>query len=232
MSTPSAKGLLIAAPSSGAGKTTVASLVPRFHDVNGGAVLVDGVDVRTLRVEELRRIIAIVSQEPVLFSGTIRDNIAYSEGTHSFEEVQKAAKDANAHEFILDFPEGYDTKVGERGVKLSGGQKQRIAIARALLANPRILILDEATSNLDSESEAAVQSALASLMKDRSTLVIAHRLSTVRDADRIAVIEKGRVAEQGRHEELMAKEGIYRRLVEHQLLSDESVPLASGDRGV
>lgn len=203
---------------SGSGKTTIASLLPRFYDVQAGRVTLEGIDVRELRLSELRGAIAVVSQEPVLFSGSIRDNIAYSNPQLSQELVEKAARDANAHAFIESFPEGYDTKVGERGVKLSGGQKQRIAIARAIVADPRVLILDEATSNLDSESEAAVQQALAKLMKGRTTLVIAHRLSTVRDADRICVVEGGETTAQGTHQELMAKSATYQRLVEHQLL--------------
>ena len=205
--------------SSGAGKTTLTSLLQRFHDVTGGAVLFDGVDVRHLKLAELRRHIAIVSQEPVLFSGTIRDNIAYGRPDAAAEDVETAAKDAHAHEFITRFPEGYETLVGERGVQLSGGQRQRVAIARALLANPRVLILDEATSSLDAESEALVQKALHRLMKGRTTLIIAHRLSTVRDADAIAVLERGQLVELGKHDALMAHDGTYRRLVEHQVVS-------------
>ncbi len=203
---------------SGAGKTTIASLLPRFYDVNDGVVTFEGVDVRELALNELRGAIAIVAQEPVLFSGTIRENIAYSNPELSDAQIEQAASDANADAFIKKFPDGYDTVVGERGVKLSGGQKQRIAIARALVADPRVLVLDEATSNLDSESEAAVQQALSRLMKGRTTLVIAHRLSTVRDANRICVVEKGMATAQGTHHELMASSATYKRLVEHQLL--------------
>ncbi len=206
---------------SGAGKTTVLQLLLRFFDVDAGRVTLDGVDVRTLRLAELRRATAMVSQEPVLFSGTIRENIAYGRDDASLAQVEDVARLANAHDFIRTFPDGYDTMIGERGVKLSGGQKQRIAIARALLVDPRVLILDEATSSLDAESEAAVQEALARLMHGRTTLVVAHRLSTVRDADRIAVLSGGRVAESGRHAELMALGGIYRRLIEHQVITDE-----------
>jgi len=204
---------------SGAGKTTIASLLPRFYDVQKGEVRFEGVDVRRLRLRDLRSAIAVVAQEPVLFSGSIRDNIAYSNPSLEMDDVVKAAKDAHADAFIRSFPEGYETLVGERGVKLSGGQKQRIAIARAIVVDPRVLILDEATSNLDSESEAAVQQALASLMVGRTTLVIAHRLSTVRDAHKICVVEAGKTSAQGTHEELMESSATYRRLVEHQLIA-------------
>jgi ABC transporter fused permease/ATP-binding protein len=206
---------------SGAGKTTVLQLLLRFFDVDQGRVTVEGVDVRELRLAELRRATAMVAQEPVLFAGTLRDNIAYGKDGATDADVERVAALANAHEFISSFPLGYQTLIGERGVKLSGGQKQRIAIARALLVDPRVLILDEATSNLDAGSEALVQEALARLMKGRTTLVVAHRLSTVRDADRIIVLDGGRVAERGRHAELMAKGGIYKRLVEHQVITDE-----------
>lgn len=202
---------------SGAGKTTLTALLFRFFDVTRGSVSIDGADVRTVALDELRRSMAMVAQEPILFSGTIRDNISYGKPDATFDEIREAAERANAHGFIEGFAEGYDTPCGERGVKLSGGQKQRIAIARAILADPRLLILDEATSNLDSESEAAVQAALAELMHQRTTLVIAHRLSTVRDADRIVVLDGGRVVEQGKHAELVAGGGLYARLVEHQL---------------
>jgi ATP-binding cassette subfamily B protein len=205
---------------SGAGKSTILSLFYRFYDVDAGRVLVEGVDVRQLRLGELRRALAMVAQEPVLFSGTIRDNIGYGNAAASPAAIERAARDAYAHDFITGFPDGYDTVIGERGTKLSGGQKQRIALARALLADPRVLILDEATSNLDAESEAAVQAALARLMHGRTTIIVAHRLSTVRDADRIVVIEGARVVEQGRHDELMARRGTYHRLVEHQLIAD------------
>jgi ABC-type multidrug transport system fused ATPase/permease subunit len=205
---------------SGAGKSTVLSLLYRFYDVDAGRVLVEGVDVRELRLGELRRALAMVAQEPVLFSGTIRDNIAYGKPGASQAEIERAARDAHAHDFIAGFPDGYATMIGERGTKLSGGQKQRIALARALIADPRVLILDEATSNLDAESEASVQAALARLMHGRTTIIVAHRLSTVRDADRIVVIEGARVVEQGRHDELMARRGTYHRLVEHQLIAD------------
>jgi ABC-type multidrug transport system fused ATPase/permease subunit len=205
---------------SGAGKSTILSLLYRFYDVDAGRVLVEGVDVRRLRLGELRKALAMVAQEPVLFSGTIRDNIGYGRDGATHAEIMRAARDAYAHDFIVGFPDGYDTVIGERGTKLSGGQKQRIALARAVLADPRVLILDEATSNLDAESEAAVQAALTRLMRDRTTIIVAHRLSTVRHADRIVVIEGARVVEQGRHDELMARRGTYHRLVEHQLIAD------------
>ena len=208
---------------SGAGKTTMLSLLYRFYDVDAGRVLFEGTDVRELKLDELRRSLAMVAQEPVLFSGTIRDNIAYGRDGATMAEIEQAARDANAHDFISGFPDGYNTLIGERGTKLSGGQKQRVALARAIIANPRVLILDEATSNLDAESEAAVQSALARLMEGRTTLIVAHRLSTVRDADRIVVIEGAKIVETGRHEELMARRGTYHRLVEHQLIADHRI---------
>ncbi|MBA3541738.1 MAG: ATP-binding cassette domain-containing protein [Deltaproteobacteria bacterium] len=209
---------------SGAGKSTILSLLYRFYDVDAGRVLLEGVDVRTLKLSELRGALAIVAQEPVLFSGTLRDNIAYgAAGPVTDAEIEQAARDANAHDFITGFPDGYATTIGERGTKLSGGQKQRIALARAIIANPRVLILDEATSNLDSESENAVQSALARLMEGRTTIIVAHRLSTVRDADRIVVIEDARIVEQGKHDDLMKRGGTYRRLVEHQLVRHDRV---------
>jgi ABC transporter fused permease/ATP-binding protein len=207
---------------SGAGKSTILSLLYRFYDVNSGRVTLEGVDVRDLKLQDLRRSIAMVSQEPVLFSGTVRDNIAYGRDGASQAEIEQAARDANAYDFIAGFPDGYDTMIGERGTKLSGGQKQRVALARALIANPRVLVLDEATSNLDAESEAAVQVALARIMEGRTTIIVAHRLSTVRDADRIVVIEGSRIVEQGAHDELMDRRGTYRRLVEHQLISDRA----------
>ena len=168
--------------------------------------------IRALALADLRHALAMVAQEPVLFAGTIRDNIAYGRAGATAAEVEQAARDAYAHDFIAGFPDGYDTKIGERGTKLSGGQKQRIALARALLADPRVLILDEATSALDAESEAAVQAALARLMRGRTTIIVAHRLSTVQGADRIVVIEDARVVEQGRHDELMARGGHYAEL--------------------
>jgi ATP-binding cassette subfamily B protein len=204
---------------SGAGKSTLASLLYRFFDVDGGRVVVDGVDVRRARLKELRGRLAIVAQEPTLFSGSIHDNIAFARPGASRDDVIAAARRAHAHDFTVSFAAGYDTVIGERGVKLSGGQRQRLAIARALLADPKILILDEATSSLDGESEALVHDALATLMKGRTTLVIAHRLSTVKDADRIVVLDQGQIVDVGRHSELVGRDGIYRTLVEHQLVA-------------
>ncbi len=204
---------------SGSGKSTIASLVGRLYDPRGGAVLLDGVDLRTLNPNWLRRQIGVVAQEPILFSGTIADNIRYARPEATDEEVVTAARAANAHEFVERFPEGYRTLVGERGVQLSGGQKQRVAIARAVLKNPRILILDEATSALDSESEHLVQEALDRLLEGRTTLIIAHRLSTVLGADRVFVLEHGEIVQTGSHGALMASDGLYRRLVERQFVA-------------
>ncbi len=214
---------------SGAGKSTLAALLLRFQDVVEGSVCFDGVDVRALALRELRQSIGLVAQEPVLFSGTIAENIAYGAPAATPADIERAARDASAHAFITGFPDGYATLVGERGVQLSGGQRQRIAIARAILMDPRVLVLDEATSNLDAESEALVQEALARLMKGRTTLVIAHRLSTVREADRIVVLAAGRVAETGTHAALMARQGVYRRLIDHQLFSAALPPAATPD---
>lgn len=198
---------------SGTGKSTLAALVLRFYDPQGGAVLFDGKDARTYRLTDIRNQVAIVPQDVLLFGGTIRENIAYGKLDAPAEDVIEAAKRANAHDFIMHFPQGYDTLVGERGVKLSGGQRQRIAIARALLKDPAILILDEATSSLDSESERLVQEALQELMKNRTSIIIAHRLSTIREADKIIVLEQGKVIEEGTHQQLLQREnGLYRYL--------------------
>ena len=201
---------------SGSGKSTIADLIPRFYDVNSGSIMFDGEDIKNASLASLRNNLGIVSQEVVLFNDTIRNNIAYAQPNKDESEIRKAAEAANALEFIEKTQDGFDTVVGERGVKLSGGQKQRLAISRALLKNPSILILDEATSALDTESEKKVQKAIESLMKDRTALVIAHRLSTVQNADKIIVIEKGVVVENGSHSELYEKNGLYRRLYDIQ----------------
>jgi ATP-binding cassette subfamily B protein len=201
---------------SGAGKSTIASMLYRLYDPKAGRLLLDGHPYSTLDAEWLRRQVGVVAQEPLLFSTSIADNIRYGRPDASDAEVEAAAKTANAHAFISGFPEGYKTLVGERGIQLSGGQKQRVAIARAVLKNPRILILDEATSALDAESEHLVREALERLMKGRTTLVIAHRLSTVKDANRVVVLDAGRVVQVGTHAALVGEEGLYRRLVERQ----------------
>jgi ATP-binding cassette, subfamily B, bacterial MsbA len=202
--------------SSGAGKSTLVHLLPRFFDVSGGRILVDNHDVREVTLSSLRSQVGIVTQETVLFNDTVRNNIAYGQPHVAMKDVEAAARAALAHDFIHALPAGYDTVIGERGVRLSGGERQRLAIARALLKNAPVLILDEATSALDSESEALVQSALHNLMSGRTVFVIAHRLSTVRRADRIVVIENGSIADMGAHEELMKKFGTYRRLYQLQ----------------
>ena len=205
---PAGKSIALVGPS-GSGKTTICSLLPRFYDVTGGRITIDGKDVRTLSLKSLRSQIGMVQQDVYLFSGTIRDNIAYGKPGASMEEIIEAAKQANIHDFIQELPDGYDTFVGERGARLSGGQKQRISIARVFLKNPPILILDEATSALDNESERWIQQSLEELSKDRTTITIAHRLSTIRNADEIIVITEDGIAERGTHESLLAKDGLY-----------------------
>jgi ATP-binding cassette subfamily B protein/subfamily B ATP-binding cassette protein MsbA len=205
---------------SGAGKTTVTDLVARFHDPTRGRILVNGVDVRDYRLRTYRGLLALVQQDVFLFDGSVRENIAYGRPDATAAEVEDAARRANADEFIVKLPGGYDTVVGERGVKLSGGQQQRLAIARAILADPQILILDEATSNLDTESEQLIQAAMGSLLAGRTTFVIAHRLSTVRRADLILLMEDGRVTERGTHDELMAAGGVYAGMVLRQMAHD------------
>jgi subfamily B ATP-binding cassette protein MsbA len=216
---------------SGAGKTTLVNLVPRFYDVTSGAILVDGIDIRDVTLRSLRAQVGIVTQETVLFDDTIAENIAYGSQGATAAQIEAAARAAHAHEFITRLPEGYGTRIGERGQRLSGGQRQRLAIARALLKNSPILILDEATSSLDSESELLVQDALATLMRNRTSFVIAHRLSTVRRADAIVVLDGGRVAETGRHDELLARPGgVYAKLYALQLFGDERAPEVSAAR--
>jgi len=203
---------------SGAGKTTLCNLIARFYDPTSGVIRLDGTDLRDVRVESYRRLLGVVEQDVFLFDGTVAENIAYASRRASMSDVARAARTANADEFIETLPDGYDTVIGERGVKLSGGQRQRLAIARAVLADPRIFILDEATSNLDSHSERLIQVGLAALMRGRTSFVIAHRLSTIQNADRILVLEAGSVAEIGSHDELMARDGRYRDMVELQRL--------------
>ena len=201
---------------SGAGKSTLISLIPRFYDPDRGAIFLDGVNIKDIELKNLRSHIGMVPQETQLFSGSVKENIRYGRPSANDQEVYAAAEAANAHEFISQFKEGYETLVGERGVKLSGGQRQRVAIARALLKNPRILILDEATSSLDSESEALVQDALEYLMKGRTSFVIAHRLSTIHNADRIIVLEDGKIVQEGPHQELLKQKGLYKDLHDMQ----------------
>jgi ATP-binding cassette, subfamily B, bacterial MsbA len=208
---------------SGAGKTTLVNLVPRFYDVTGGRILVDGTDIRDVTIASLRAQIGIVTQETILFDDSVSRNIAYGRPEASVQEIEAAARAAHAHEFIVNLSQGYDTFIGERGQRLSGGQRQRLAIARAILKDSPILVLDEATSSLDTESELLVQHALANLMKNRTSFVIAHRLSTIRRADAIIVMDRGRVVETGRHDELLARGKLYARLYELQLLEGRRV---------
>jgi ATP-binding cassette, subfamily B, bacterial len=202
---------------SGAGKTTVTDLVARFHDPSRGRLLLNGTDLREFKLASYRTLLALVQQDVFLFDGSVRDNIAYGRKEATDAEIEDAAHRANAHEFIVRLPEQYDTTIGERGVKLSGGQQQRLAIARAVLASPQILILDEATSNLDTESEQLIQASMAALLAGRTTFVIAHRLSTIRRADLILLMEDGRIAERGTHQELMEAQGTYYRMVRRQM---------------
>ncbi|MBQ7915038.1 MAG: ATP-binding cassette domain-containing protein, partial [Clostridia bacterium] len=215
-SVQSGKTIALVGPSGG-GKTTMCHLIPRFYEVNSGVISIDGIYITKMTRYGLRKNIGIVQQDVFLFGGSIKDNIAYGNLDASFEEIVEAAKRANIHNFIMDLPEGYDTEVGERGVKLSGGQKQRISIARAFLKNPPILILDEATSALDNVTEMQIQQSLSELSKGRTTIVVAHRLSTIKNADEIMVITKDGIAERGNHDQLMQQpNGIYAELYNNQ----------------
>lgn len=214
---------------SGAGKTTLVSLIPRFYQPALGRIRIDGHDISRVTMSSLRSAMAIVPQEPTLFGGTIRENIAYGRIDAADQDIERAARTANAHDFIMALPHGYQSVVGERGVKLSGGQKQRIAIARAILKNPRILILDEATSSLDNESEALIQDALERLMAGRTTFVIAHRLTTIEEADLIILLHEGQILEQGKHGDLMQQEGLYYRLYTRTFESQQVIPALQGD---
>ena len=211
---------LLGAP--GSGKTSIVHLVPRFYDVTAGRVTVDGADVRDLRLRELRRNIGIVLQDVFIFGATFRDNISYGAEQVKLDEIKNAAKVAQLHDFIEGLPEKYATWVGERGVKLSGGQRQRLAIARTILLDPAILILDDSTSSVDVETEHEIQQALSEVVKNRTTFVIAHRLSTVRNADLILVMDQGRIVERGTHRELLGEDGLYRRIHDIQLMSQEA----------
>ena len=204
---------------SGSGKSTVAQLLARFYDIQNGSISIDGIDIRELAKGDLRSLIGMVTQEALLFNDSVRNNIALGMPDASLEDIQEAAKVAYAHDFIMELPDGYDTRIGDAGGKLSGGQRQRLSIARAVLKNPPILILDEATSALDTESEQWVQKALEQMMKGRTALVIAHRLSTIQNADEIVVLEKGQILEQGTHQDLMKTKSGYKKLVELQTLS-------------
>lgn len=214
----------------GSGKTTIAQLIPRFYDVSEGRITLDGIDIRQVRLDSLRRQIGIVMQEAVLFATTVRDNIAYGRDDLSLDDIVEAARAAHAHDFIMQLPDGYETRVGERGVTLSGGQRQRLAIARTLVRNPRILILDDATSSVDMETEWLIQQALATLMVGRTTLVIAQRLRTLKQADTILVLEQGRIVQRGTHDALVVQPGLYRRIYDLQL-RDQDEALASRTDG-
>jgi ATP-binding cassette subfamily B protein len=213
---------------SGGGKTTTVNLISRFYDVQEGAILIDGVDVRNYEVEALRRKIGVVLQEPFLFHGTICENIAYGNPEATLDDIIAAARAANANDFIVGFPDGYDTMVGERGQSLSGGERQRISIARAILSDPAILILDEATSSVDTETEELIQQALDTLTANRTTIAIAHRLSTLRKADRLVILDKGEIVENGTHAELADREnGLYAKLLRMQQQNQSYIALSS-----
>ena len=216
----------------GSGKSTVVHLIPRFYDVTGGSITIDGIDIRDLTLYSLRRTVGIVQQEAFLFADTIKNNIAYGAHKAGIEEIETAAVAAHLNDFIESLPQGYDTWVGERGITLSGGQKQRVAIARTLLMDPRILILDDSTSSVDTETELLIQQALKELIKGRTTFIIAQRLSTVRNADLILVLQDGRIAERGSHSELLGQEGIYREIYELQLRPQEALTATLSDRPI
>jgi ATP-binding cassette subfamily B protein len=205
----------------GSGKTTVVNLLPRFYDVTGGRITIDGIDIRDVTLTSLRKTIGIVQQEVFLFSATIRENIAYGAVSASQEDIERVAKAARMHDFIVSMPDGYDTWVGERGVTLSGGQRQRIAIARTLLLDPRILIFDDSTSSVDTETEYLIQQALAELMRGRTTFVIAQRLRTIKAADQILVVQRGRIVQRGKHEDLISQDGVYREIYDLELRDQE-----------
>jgi ABC-type multidrug transport system fused ATPase/permease subunit len=212
----------------GAGKTTLAALVGRFYDVSGGSVSIDGVDVRDVTLGSLRRAIGVVSQDPFLFSATVRENIAFGAVDATDEEVRRAAELAQASEFVARLPDGYDTMIGERGITLSGGQRQRIAIARALVVDPRVLILDDATASVDATTEAQIKQGLREVMRGRTTIIIAHRLSTISLADEIVVVDAGTIAARGTHDELVATSAVYRDIYEHGLLEQEFAARVEG----
>jgi ATP-binding cassette subfamily B protein len=205
----------------GAGKTTLAALVPRFYDVGSGRVVVDGADIRDVTLASLRREIGVIPQDPFLFSTTVRENIAFGRPDMTDAEVERVARLAQAHEFVEQLPQGYETVIGERGITLSGGQRQRVAIARALALDPRILILDDATASVDATTEAQIRAGLREVMRGRTTLIIAHRLSTIALADEIVVLDSGRIACRGTHDELLETSGVYREIYEHGLLERE-----------
>lgn len=203
---------------SGSGKSTIANLVTRFYDVNEGSITIDGTDIKDLTKRSLRSLLGLVTQDSILFNDTVANNIGLGKKNATREEIEAAAKIANAHEFIVALPNGYDTNIGDSGNKLSGGQKQRLSIARAVLKNPPIMVLDEATSALDTESEKLVQDALEKMMMNRTSIVIAHRLSTIQNADQIVVLQKGEIVEQGNHQQLLSQNGVYKKLVTMQSL--------------
>jgi ATP-binding cassette subfamily B protein len=222
LTVPAGKTVALVGPSGG-GKTTLCNLIPRFYEIGSGKITVDGIDTKNITLSSLRKNIGVVSQNVFIFDGTARENIAYGVDDASDEDIINAAKRANIHDYIMTLENGYDTELGERGVKLSGGQRQRIAIARAFLKNPGILILDEATSALDNVTEMQIQKALEELSKGRTTIVVAHRLSTIKNADKIAVVSDGKIIECGKHEELVEQNGVYAKLYSLQFRTDESV---------